>query len=338
MSTTGSDAVFVIGSTGLPNTGSGFAPVIGEVIGGSATIGSITPAVYGMGIKAAGQNGNSVHVNGGYFGAEDESGWSGSVGAANNNFIEGVRAEGLLNTGATLGTAFGAVDVASTKNGVTYLFLIANESEVDNNSGSDAANGFNPSQFSGSYLASNDGANIADAAFIVNPFNPIGYRRGFFVPREAGGAAASLTTSAQFEGQAHSTWGLQLESAIITNAIGIPNNAPIRGANLAGNADYNLLYVGTDNSLHLGNDAGLAGTSVGRGNVLTLPGSGNATLSNGLTVGTFVTLAGAAAVAGASQISLGNAVAAPNTGSCPNAVTGCWVINVAGTARYVPFY
>lgn len=105
---------------------------------------------------------------------------------------------------------------------------------------------------------------------MVNPFNPVAYQRGFFVPREASGAIVSY---AQFEGQGTSTWGLQLENAPVTNAIGIPNNSPIRGLNSTNTGDFKLLYVGSDNAEHVADDNTLSGLVLGH-STISIPNVG----------------------------------------------------------------
>ena len=236
-----------------------------------------------MGIKTSGQTGNSYHVNGAYFGAQDNGGWSGSIGSANNNFVEGSRSEAFLNTGATLGSPYGAVSVASEVAGVQYLYMIGNESEVDDKY-ANATSSFSPTNFSASYVATNGNGNVShekksDAAFMANPYSNTPFIHGFFVPRGGNyaigsGAGYQSTSYAAFEDDDVDTWAVQLEYAITSNALGIPNNAAIRGCKqytttVCDNGNMNLLYVGTDNTFRIGADTGLAAVHLGSSGVQT---------------------------------------------------------------------
>ncbi|MDE2106471.1 MAG: hypothetical protein KGL39_55165 [Patescibacteria group bacterium] len=173
--------------------------------------------------------------------------WNG-VGA--NPFTEAARFQSTLGATSTNGSAYGLVTVAGQASGSTRKYLIGHESEIDSVSAA-ATVPFSASAYGANFVATIDGSQTIDAAYIVNPFNTHAAQEGFYVPPAQ--SITSLVLDSAFRSDAPSTWGLNLTSAAITfGAIGLPNNVPVRAENGAGSGTYIVLSMWTTNVLHLG--------------------------------------------------------------------------------------
>jgi len=176
---------------------------------------------------------------------------------SDQGFIEGIRTHAVLSGGIN-GEAYGIVSTASSI-GVGYTELICAESQLYNASGTDAPavfNGTTPPTLAVGFLAENDGANFADAGFLVNPYSLGKFRRGFVV-------GANSIDQVSFATYAATVTGLDLASGSQSfAAIWIDNNTPIRMNNQAGNSALNVMLVNTANVLDMGAEA--KSTNIGR--------------------------------------------------------------------------
>lgn len=176
---------------------------------------------------------------------------------SDQGFIEGIRTHAVLSGGVD-GEAYGLVSTASSIS-VGYTELVCMEAQLFNASGTDAPatfNGTTPPTLAVGFLAENDGANFADAAYLVNPYSIGKFRRGFVVGNNSIDQVA-------FSTYATTQIGLALHNGVQTYAaIAIGNNARISWRNQADTLDLTMMLVNTNDILDVGMEART--TNIGR--------------------------------------------------------------------------
>ena len=193
---------------------------------------------------------NSV-TQGGFFESVDKVGWGGSIaGAGANNFVEGVRAHGIVE--ATGGSGYGAVGFGGANAGIQWKYLVGFEGDVSNSYADMPVGTINNNNFAAAFLATSRGSNTVDAAFAVNPFTTAAqkFQVGFLV-------AGATSTHTGFKHTGSGSIGIDLRSAGLSYAsMIIPNNNPIYGRNAANSAEMMLMYMATDDIATFGSSAG----------------------------------------------------------------------------------
>jgi hypothetical protein len=260
------DIITVLGSSGTPDNTDNPVAIFQKWAGTPST--ALNPAVYASIYKTS--NAAGQHVEAIFGEAQDNAGWNG-IGA--NNFVEGARFQGTLNSGTALGSAYGMVAAAGGNTGASYTYMIGIESNVVNQY-TNAPIAFNPNSFSAAFLATNGfgaGSYETDAAYMVNQNSAQPFIRGFYVPQATGQAVLKSA----FETEETSEWGLKMSNAPIGyGAIGLPNNVPIRGEISGDTGDtqtYNMMFLSTGNAVVIGFDAA-GGIQLGP-TIASLPGT-----------------------------------------------------------------
>jgi hypothetical protein len=211
-----SQIVEVRGSTGAPDTTTTDAAVVVQKwSGNTGATNTANPAFYASAIKTTNQP--NVRVQAIFAEAQDNAGWNNS---GLNNFVEGLRAHGFLNS-VTLGSAYGVVAVAQEFSS-THDFLIGVESTVVNTSVT-ATTTFNTTSYIGAFVASSNGSLNADCGFCINwaATTAQSFVNGFYVPA-TGGASQKPVSNAGFKDDSSSAYGLQLTATKTTAAISTP--------------------------------------------------------------------------------------------------------------------
>lgn len=188
------------GSSGTPALTDPPSPnIVAQLWSGVADANTMTTAILGSVMK---QSSSTVAWCTGVVGSAQDN-----VGG-NFSFCEGIRGTARL-VGGTHGAAYGIEGVVVANPGTLYHYLIANEGETVNNSGVDApvytSLTSTPSTLSVNYIASCNGSNKSDYAFMTNPFNTQPFRAGIVI---APGTIDS--TGAAFVNWSSCTVGLDL--------------------------------------------------------------------------------------------------------------------------------
>jgi hypothetical protein len=178
--------------------------------------------------------------------------YAGFDGVGTNNFVEGLRSHGLVATGATNGSAYGAVLFAGAETDVDWKYLVGAEGDVANNKdNAPSVDSFDKNNFCASFLATSGfGTKKADAGFATNPFNTADtvFRTGFLVAEDS-------TDEAAFASRAETEIGLHLGVGSQSYAaITLPNNTPVRINNSTGLSYLSCFYLSASNELHLGSE------------------------------------------------------------------------------------
>ena len=203
------------------------------------------------GTSAAGNKNN----RGGFFEGVD---WIGNTGlmVGGNNFVEGSRSQGVAGSGANYTATYGGISYANGAiTPLQHMFIVGHEAQVDNQyAAAPVPTYFNKWQFSASFNAStgeSSGTFTADAAYLINPFNPNLYMSGLLVP------AGTVNNSAVALGTGVGpVYGFNALFATGMYAIiAAPNNvAVIRAMNASATSQLNLLSLNGSNQLVLGGD------------------------------------------------------------------------------------
>lgn len=203
----GASILAVQGSTGTPKTSAVANVVVQSVVNVAS---DSAQAVYVSLIRSAGSA--SIDHRGVYVEVKDTQGSSGSS-------MSGGRFTGTL-TGGTSGNMTGATLVALTT--VPYKFLVGAEHQLFQNSGTDATTSYTAAKFSTGALASNLGANIADAGFMTNPDSPgtpgKDFITGFLVATNGLGAGNDTVIDTAFRNDASLVYGMDLSRGVYSGA------------------------------------------------------------------------------------------------------------------------
>jgi hypothetical protein len=192
--------------------------------------------------------------------------------ATRDDFVEGGRFHGI----GMGGKAYGVVALGQVGDGTTAgtaKYAIGNESETIRSPGSNAVD---PQTWTAAnnldapYLATCRLGAKAMGGFIVNPFNSVSMRVGFgvFNTFAAQGATTPSVDFASFFTNEVTPYGLYARNTSFAVISGPNNIAIIRAANAANNAEHNILFYGTDNTVTIGAEA--SGVRV-KGNVILNP-------------------------------------------------------------------
>jgi hypothetical protein len=126
------------------------------------------------------------------------AGWFDANDQVGGGSISGVHANGSC-TGGTGGNCTGITGTGAAS--VAYSYVIANEGQVFNNSGSDANVTFSSSKFAAAFLATGGkggslGSNKSDVAFLINPFTTVPFIYGLYIPTGTIDSTGSVVYSA----------------------------------------------------------------------------------------------------------------------------------------------
>lgn len=249
------------------------APVTSVKSGFCASLYTAAPA--GGGIKGAIVGYAEKHTTiddaaavGGFFEADDKVGWV-STGTGSNNFVEGVRAHGVIRNGAQNGSAYGAIVAALTEASVTPKHVVGIEAEVSRNGGVDAPspNSLSTGTLSAAFLASSGGSKRNNAAFMINPWNSQKFSTGVHIPN-------GTVTDSAFYTNANVSVAINIDGAPTWAAILLPNASAIRGRGTTPTNQYRIASVSSGNAVVIGDTAA---TSL----VISIPGLGERTVSYG---------------------------------------------------------
>jgi hypothetical protein len=204
------------------------------------------------GLASKHTTGDNAVAQGGFFESVDKVGWGGSItGSGANNFVEGVRAHGVVE--ATGGSGYGAIGFGGANAGIQWKYLVGFEGDVSNSFADMPVGTINNNNFAAAFLATSRGTNTVDAAFAVNPFTSAvqKFQAGFLV-------AGATSTHTGFKHTGSGSIGIDLRPATLSYAsMLIPNNSPIYGRNAANSADAMLAYMATDDIATFGSAAGV---------------------------------------------------------------------------------
>lgn len=225
--------------------------VIGELRSSKTYVaGEANAAVAGLASKHT--TGDNAVTQGAFFESLDKVGWGGSiVGAGANNFVEGVRAHGIVE--ATGGSGYGAIGFGGANAGIQWKYLVGFEGDVSNSFADMAVGTINQNNFAAAFLATSRGTNTVDAAFAVNPFTSAAQRFqvGFLV-------SGATSTHTGFKHTGGGSIGIDLRPSALTYAsMIIPNNSPVYARNAANSAEMMLMYLATDDIATFGSSAGI---------------------------------------------------------------------------------
>jgi hypothetical protein len=249
----------VLGSTG---TGDTSQDAVGIFQKWSSAATGHSAALYASAYKKV--SGANAHAISGFFETMDNAGGNGS-------FIEGIRSHAVINAGALLGSAYGAILDAGESATGSHVYMVGAEVEVDNNT-VDATYTFNQNGYVAGIVASSGGSKRADVGFLINPYVGPGiaggttssYMTGFQCP-QGNGTLRTVVTSCFRMDERDATWAL--DAVLAFNLFGVihgANNVPIARTRNAGNtADVNLMTLDGSNNLNLGVDANVAEVHLG---------------------------------------------------------------------------
>jgi hypothetical protein len=185
-------------------------------------------------------------VRAAFFEAIDHAGWD-EVGG--NNFVEGLRAHGLVF--AAKGSGYGAVSFAGALPDIEWTYIIGHEG-VTSNSTADAPppDALDPFHVAASFVATSWGTKKPDVAYMVNPFTSPSqrFRAGF-------GVYGQSVDGSAFYNEADVSVGLDLRGACSWAALLFPNYTAVRIRNGANTADHNVLYYDPADCIVIGAEA-----------------------------------------------------------------------------------
>lgn len=190
------------------------------------------------------------------------------VGGA-GGFIEGGRFHGINTTDGLGGNVYGLIVYAQSgdlTNDPNSQVVAGIESEVIRTLGTDAVLPrfwTSADTITACYLATSrtpedtiPGTAVKPyAGFMVNPYNSVPPQVGFLVPKGSAARASgkSVAHTAFACTETGLTYGLDLAFGSYSGgAIVLPNNSAVASLNAAGNAEINIMFLATDNTLHLG--------------------------------------------------------------------------------------
>lgn len=186
-----------IGTAVSPESSQDAAVIIQKITNNTGITGVNSASYISIKKKAAGA---LSRATAGFFEAQDD------IGGA-TSFVEGIRSHGvLMSDDEGSGEAFGIVTMAGTEDNINYKYLVGIESDVYNNSGSNAGLIFDKDKFTVGFLASANGNYTADAGFATNPYTGKTFREGFLVTE------GSVSTAA-FRSFANVTFALDARTA-----------------------------------------------------------------------------------------------------------------------------
>jgi hypothetical protein len=246
-----------MGSTASPDTSLN-SPVVMQKIGsvhGDYRLGSTALISLITGGAAHDAHGFALTVQ-----TNDVIGWDGT---GNHTFNQAVQGTCNLLAPGIHGWCEGVIGEVNTWG--VWDFMMGFEGAINNQSGTDSPQAFDPTHFDASFLAS-CGAHGAIAgsakcgtAFLVNPNQtlPNIFRRGFYVP------AGTTVTESSFESAATTApYGLDLgHGAFSGAAVRVPNGNGLFGLNAAGSGNIAMVSIGASDEVVIGSIGGFSSAS-----------------------------------------------------------------------------
>ena len=262
-----------------------------------------------------------------------------SAGSPVYSFFEGIRGQCNANTGSTnvqCEAIAGEVNYAA--NG--YFYIGIEGADNNNTGGAVSTLGFNFRDLHDFAFAASCGDHAGTplgytcgGAYWINNLGDAPFLCGVCI---VGSGAISSTGSNIYFANTGAKYGLDMRFAGFANAaIVLPNEVNggyIEAENAAGSNILQIVGINGSNQAVFGTDPAVSAAVIGNTGVGTF-------VLGALTVSGGVTLTAAAPTVAAAQIGYGSTTAA--AANCNVAVptpTGCVVINVAGTTRYIPYY
>lgn len=321
----------VQGSSGTPNSTQNPVWLAEKFADGTQTSG-VNAATVALLFKSS--NGSNTRATAAYANVIDTLGWSGVGSGA---FSEAMRGDCRLAATASQGACGGGIFTALEALGATHTNMIGVEGELQNTSTDATDANFAVTQITASFDATSRGTKNVHAGFLVNPNTPAGaeFLWGVYCPsgnNNGENPGVPSMTEACIRSDAGVTWALDASRAGLSmGQIALPHNSAIWLSDAGGTGRNSLVLASSDNKLHLGIDAGLAGIVLGSSSVVT------STAGTLLTSAAFVLGASTPTVI-AGQVGLGNDTAAAASCGALAGSAGCLKINVAGTDRFIPYY
>lgn len=183
----------------------------------------------------------------------------GGNGAGRTDFVEGIRAHGLGMGAATYGGIFYAQlgDGVSVPAGKIALGCESEVARVLGPNAVDPVSWTSANNLDGSFIATVRNGVRPMAGYIVNPYNSVSFRCGFAVMNSfaaTGSITPVVNFASFFTNETNVPYGLFIRNTSFA-AISLPNNSQIVAANAADSAELNILYLDTNDALHLGQSA-----------------------------------------------------------------------------------